>query len=352
MGELELVVGGRRHAGWKSVRVQRSLEQLASSFDLGFTDRWSRQHEPVAILAGADCTIEIDGERILTGYVDDVEVTSSATERGMTASGRAKTADLVDASAVHRPGQWSGMSLLGIASELCAPFGIGVRSEVELSDPVVRRFVLQHGEGAYEALERLARLKGVLVVSSPHGELVFTRSGRRSSRSRIERGVNILRGQIKTSTRDLHSEYIVKAQSQGSDDSYGDAAAGPKGTATDAEVGRYRPLIIMSDEQGSPAELKARAQWERNVRRGRSARLTYSVPGWTNAADEAWDVNTRVEVIDPWFGVAEELLIVSATFARGSEGTTTELELLRPAAFDVVAAEKRKKARGEGRLFS
>lgn len=347
MTDLELLVRGRRHRGWKNVRIVRSIEQLASAFDVGFTDRWSRTDEPLGIFAGDECALEVDGDRIVSGYVDDAEVSSTASDRSMTVSGRSRAGDLVDASAVHKSGQWTSRPLREIATDLCKPFGVAVRAEVDLGG-AIRTFALQEGESVYEALDRLARIRGLLVVTATDGAVVFTRAGKSGARTRLERGVNILRGTVRTSWRERFSEYIVKAQSSGDDSLFGEPAAAAKATAKDAGVGRHRPLIILSDEQGSVAELKQRAQWEANVRAGRASRLVYEVPGWRDAAGAIWEPNTRVQVIDPWFRVNAELLIVSATLARSDQGTTTELELADPKAFDVLPVTPKPKKDDDG----
>ncbi|MFR9013994.1 MAG: phage baseplate assembly protein, partial [Desulfovibrio piger] len=77
--DIILEVDGRRYGGWKSIDISRGLEQCAGTFRLSVTDRWPQQNEPRGIKAGAACRVTIDGRAVITGYVDDVEVSWSAT---------------------------------------------------------------------------------------------------------------------------------------------------------------------------------------------------------------------------------------------------------------------------------
>ena len=94
--DIILEVDGRRYGGWKSIDISRGLEQCAGTFRLSVTDRWPQQNEPRGIKAGAACRVTIDGRAVITGYVDDVEASWSATSHEYRVSGRDKTADLVD----------------------------------------------------------------------------------------------------------------------------------------------------------------------------------------------------------------------------------------------------------------
>ena len=66
---IELVVGSLRYAGWKSVRVTRSIESIAGSFALDVSDRWG-DGELWPIAEEDVCRVLIDGETVLDGFVD------------------------------------------------------------------------------------------------------------------------------------------------------------------------------------------------------------------------------------------------------------------------------------------
>ena len=122
----------------------------------------------------------------------------------------------------------------------------------------------------------------------------------------------------------------------GDDEFSGRQAAQIKRTSDDDRVPRYRPLIIHAENEDTGKELQARVDWERNNRAGRARRVTYTVFGWTDDDGKQWAPNTLVRVKDPWFRIDGELLIATVRFSKSLErGTTTQLDLVRPEAFDI-----------------
>lgn len=332
MGDASLLVSGSAYLGWTSVAVTRSMEQLASTFEVSFVEQWSGQDLPIPLIEGVPCLVKLNTTPVVNGYVDDVTIDYDDRSHGMSVSGRSRTGDLVDCSALYTlgKGQWRNQPLIQIATDLCQPFGITVSVQTDLGAPF-RRFTLQDGETVHEALERAARMRGVLMMTDGTGALVFTRATAAArTRTAVERGVNVLRGRRTGSWRDRFSQYTVKTQVAGDDNFFGGSAATPKRVCSDADVNRYRPLILQAEGQESGAELQKRADWERNVRAGRAQRLSYTVDGWSNQ-EGLWQPNVLARVVDPALKVNAELLILSVRQVKNAEdGSVTELELADP----------------------
>ena len=151
MPDVRLKVAGSEYGGWKRIRISRSIEQLAGSFDLAVSELWPGQDYERRILAGDACSVLVDGQALVTGYVDDVSIAHGSTRHEVGVSGRDATGDLVDCSAIKGSGQWASRTLEQIATELCKPFGIKVRAEVN-TGKAFNGFALQEGETVFEAL--------------------------------------------------------------------------------------------------------------------------------------------------------------------------------------------------------
>lgn len=331
MPKVELVVGGVKYGGWKSVSITRSIEQISGSFDLGISEHWPDSGGPRPIKPGQKCEVRIDGKPVITGHVDDVEPSYDATSREVAVRGRDVTGDLVDCSAVLK--QWKQATTLYIAKALCAPFGIEASGDI--TGGRWKIFKTTPGETAFEALERAARLDGVLLISDGKGGLVITRAGTQRIDTALEHGVNIVSASATLSHRDRHSEITVKGQGPGDDDASGPAVAAQEGKATDAGITRHRPLIVNADGQGGAANLKQRAEWEIAVRLARSAIVEITVQGWSHAGG-LWEPNTRVKVRDPWLGIDGEMLLTGVTLTLDESGHRAVLSLTRPQAFDLL----------------
>lgn len=334
MRDVQLLVDGKAYGGWKSVRIVRSIEQLASSFVLDITEQWVGQDERLPVAEGADCVIAVDGDPVLTGYVDTVPRSYGPGAHNIGVNGRSKTGDLVDCSAIYRTGQWKQAGLLKISKDLCSPFGIAVKADAPVGAKF-RKFSIQEGETVHECIERAARMRGVLLTTAPNGDLAIARAGNGRISTTLKYGVNIIGGGSTGSMKGRHSNYIVKGQAPGSDNFHGKKANQQKAEATDQAVTRHRPLIVMAEDAATAQSLLDRAAWERNTRAGRSQRVSYKVQGWEHD-DGLWEPNKMVPVWDPVLMIDSELLLVSVALVVGeSDGEIAELELTGAGAFDV-----------------
>lgn len=335
MPDVVLTVNGQQYGGWKKAAVRIGIEQISGSFELEVTERWAGRSEPWPIRHGEACTVQVDGETVITGHVDDVLPQFDATQHGVTVVGRDATGDLVDCSAIAKSSEWQGRTLLQVAEDLARPFGVKVIAETEVGAPF-QRSRLQQGETVFEALERAARMRGVLLVSDGQGNLVITRAGKQRIGTALVQGGNILRGSATFSLRERFSRYVCKGQAPGSDFSSSEQNAQIESKpAADGEVKRYRPLIVIAESSSDTRGLNDRALWEAAVRLGRSARPVITVQGWRHA-DGLWRPNRLVQVAAPYFHLDREMLIVSVAYTIGEGGTFTELELCRPEAFQLL----------------
>jgi prophage tail gpP-like protein len=280
MPEVSVNINGVALSGWKTVEITRSLEQLAHTFTVGYTAPLESGGQPRRIASGSACTVSIDKTKLLAGYVVDAQHSYDATTRSYSVSGASKTIDLVDCAAVHKTGQWSSATILQVARDVCAPFGITANLADGLpAGSVLRRFALQEGETAYETIERAARMRGFLLLTTQTGDLQIARPSAVSPCAVLKYGANILRFNGGDSWQDRFSAYTLKTQAAGDDNSFGEAVAAIKRTSTDATINRYRPTTIMAENEDSGRELQARADWECNLRTTRGTRVTYTEIG-------------------------------------------------------------------------
>lgn len=338
---IEVKVDGAIYGGWKTARIPFGIEQIANSFDISVTDRWSGQDTPRPIKVGSNCQVLLDGDLVITGFIDDVNVDFDATNHGINITGRDKTGDLVDCSAIHKSGQWSNSSLDKIVRDVCAPFGIKVITETAIGD-AFSTFSIQEGETAFECIDRACRMRAVMPVSDGKGNLVITRAKSGGPVAELIQGENIKKCQGAFSLQERFSSYLIKGQDRSADDN-DDATIHTQVSARSEDnfIKRYRPLIVLAEDKGAHATYKQRAEWERNVRRGRSARATVTVNGWRNVSGALWRANTMAHLNAAYLSVNTDLLIVGGTYILSeSEGQLTELNLVGREAFDLVVGVK------------
>ena len=113
------------------------------------------------------------GAALITGYIDTIDIDLTDTSCRLSVNGRDKTGDLVDSSAIHGSGQWKNVRLEQIVRDICKPFGIEVLVQTDTGDAISSSL---DDEKAFDAIDRAARAKAILVSSSPAGQLVLTRA--------------------------------------------------------------------------------------------------------------------------------------------------------------------------------
>lgn len=346
-GIAELKVEGVYYGGWKTLRVTRSIEQLAGTFDLEITERWPGNPAASPIKPGQKCQLLLDGEAVITGYTDTVVADYDASRHTIRVTGRDKTGDLVDCAAIHKSGQWHNVKIDQLARDLLKPYDIKIIVEADVGK-AFPSWNIQEGESVFECLERAARMKALLLTSNPSGDLVITRTGKVSLEHGLVEGVNIKGARAEFSWKERFSSYVVKGQGKLGED--GDAIhAAPTGKVADEIITRHRPFIVLAESHSQSATLRDRAEWERNVRRGRSARGSITVQGWRHPGGTLWQPNMLVPVTSPllWLDNAQ-MLIVGCTYTLDDQGgTLTELAISKPEAFQLLEGVSQSKLFGK-----
>ncbi len=342
MPDLILTVNGTEYGGWMRANVHRGIEEIAGKFLIEVTELWPDNATPRQIHTGDACSLAVNGKTVITGSVDKVKVTYDNSSHNVSIEGRDATCDLVDCSAIYKTGQWTNAKLDQIARDLCAPFKIKVLVQTDIG-AVFPKWKIQEGETCYECLERAARLRGVLLLSDGQGGLILGKPGTASIGVTLERGVNILKAEGENDQSKRFSQYTVKGQRAGTDHDSGEPLVAQKGMATDADVKRYRPLVIVCEDQGQIADFNLRAKLEATVRAARALQAKIGVQGWSVPSGDIWSPNKLVTVRDPWLGIDRDLLIKEVDLTLDEQGTRAEISLTIAEAYDVLPPKHVKK---------
>ncbi len=338
MSEWTLKVDGVVYGGWKSLRVSRSMEQVADSFDFSTSDRWKEGAVARPIRPGAPCTVAYAGQTVVKGYVDEVSMDYSATQHSIRVSGRSLAGELVDTTWLPANGnasQWSGQTLMQVAVTLAGTYGVAVATDlndVELGGPF-KNVAMNPGESVWSFLEKLAGHRGVRFVSQSDGSLLITRAGLVDSGGAIELGVNTLSAQGRLSHRERFR--LTRVRGQAATEERWDPQLVSEADAYDGEIRTTRHRLIIASGQVSKTECLARALWQTAVSRGRAQSVTYTVQGWHNPTG-LWQINTRVPVRDSYQGIDDKRLIVTTDFVLDESGSRTEITLMPIEAFQMI----------------
>ena len=351
---------------WKEIKIQRSMEQVSSSFIISLADKWRETNDLWPLKPGAPIAIKIGKENVLNGYIDTMNVDIKNDDRTVEISGRDLTGDLVDSSAFTSPGTYKNIKVDALAKKFATDiFGIKVTAEVDVGDSF-KKFTVKQGETVFEMLERAAKLRGLLLISDNDGNLIITnRSGgnadvssgsttapslknlvaqtsftvtaaSESSTVALIQGENIIEAKASYDYSDRFQTYLVKGQAVSSDTFNGKKNTSVSAVARDLTIERSRTKIIIADGTVDKSSAQKRANWEAIVRASKAVDVIVKVQGWKQTqGGKLWKPNILVSLEAGFIGLQGiKLLVTSVQFTKSiDEGTVTMLKLTRPDAY-------------------
>lgn len=334
--EVEVVVDGAAHRGFKSADVSLSIERIAGAFSVVATDTWMEggQRQRRSFAPGQAAQVRVGGDPAIRGFIDATSPQYDGNSYTVRITGRDASGDLVDSAAIHPGGEWLDAPLERIARDLLKPFGMPVR--VSDAGRLFERFAIEPGESVYEALERAARLRQLLVTSDGRGGIVIGKPGQGPNLGALDRR-SVLSASADFSDANRASEIIVRATREGDiDDVDPEDLAYVVGRARDPGIKRYRPRIVIAEQAVPGITLDDRAEWEVRVRAGRGRKFDVVVDSWSNAAGQKWVPNGTLDYSDDWLGADGRFLISNVTYSQADTARTARLSLLPPYAFDTL----------------
>jgi prophage tail gpP-like protein len=337
MSDVKLTIFGddfsTEISGWTNVRITRGIERIPTDFDVSMTERFPGVDDIVA-KPGMKCTVQIDSDTVVTGYLDRVESGIGPHDHPIRIVGRGYCQDLVDCSAVWQGGQFRNQTVLKIAESVAKPFGIEVLAAGDVGDPFYS-ISMQPGETAFSLITKLCRERALLCYEDESGRLVLGRANTDATAGGIREGVNVEGAKFTLAMDQRFSDYTVIQQgAAAAQDILGNASLDVY-TFKDVQVPRYRPKYLVPEYGDADYTVaKAKAQWEANRRLGRGYLLSARVDSWRDGDEQLWVPNTLCPIDLPTLKVKDvSWLIGEVTYSLGPDGTHTELTLMPPDAF-------------------
>lgn len=341
-----LTVNGTEYTGWEALTITRSLDSVADAFSLSgaFNPDNPQVKSAFKPFGYQAATVNIDGELILTGTIESVSPSISASDRTINAQGRSKTGVLVDCSIDGVGYQFSGTSLLANAQKLCKPFSIEALSAMGIgtsfksatqiaivpeASKILKDAKAEPGQSVFEFLNRIAQDAGLILTSDVKGRLIITKiqPGAAPVASLIEGVGGFMSASVTYNGAGRFSRYKVLQQQDG--------APGISGTADDAGVKIYRPSVSVGAESDAKDVNKA-AQWRRALALAGAVSVSAKMAEWRAPNGQLWTPGMVVTLLSPGAFILKEtpFIIAEASLTLdASDGRTTSLRLVLPSTY-------------------
>ncbi|MBV1835661.1 phage baseplate assembly protein [Acetobacter estunensis] len=339
--QVVAVIGSQIVTGWTEATIRVGVEIMPWTADLGITYRQPQGGLPLKVNEGDTAQIYIGTTPLITGYVVGVVDSKGPDSHEVRLQIASKSMDLVDCSAEFSTYQMNSTNALAVAQRVAAFAGINVIAVGDAGNTDIQQFSVILTETAYEVIERLARLAGVLFYDRPDGNVTMSRVGSTRMASGFVMGGNVehctrarsMAGRYSTITAVLQNTVMLFTSPNEADYVGQMEAISSPAKATDVTITRNRPLLIPVElGDANAAVAQQRVLWEAARRWGRSRPITVTCDSWVDSEGKIWCPNTLAPFTDE-AGSSIDYVIGEITFRKGSEGTRADVVLMPPAAF-------------------
>ncbi len=342
LNPIVLRVNGNDFGGWETASVTASANEAVRTFNVTTSERrpdWPikpQDEVEVVTFSGSGG----DGDVLVKGYVDDYKASLDAESHTATISGRGKTCDIVDCSAVHETGRFEKKDIGEIANILSKRYGVKIVVKAK-NLKKIERFHIQVGESVWSAVERIARSQDLMLVGGADGSLEIHDSPEELIDDALYEG-EFLSIETEISAKDRHSEYKVKGQRAFSAEAP-DLKIEKK--AVDGSIKRIRTKIIVAEGDLDNDGAEKRAKNEKSTRQGNSIKVDIMVSGFYRPKGGLWTPMKKIYVYSPTVHIDQTMAIESCEFSKdANDKTTTKLSLVDPKALKDKSGDSRSKS--------
>jgi prophage tail gpP-like protein len=322
--------GGYQYSTWTEATAEAGAQQAARSFSIIASEPDQLFSEAWPLRPGTDVAVKASGSLIVKGYIDTYSPEFGDGYHRAVISGRSKTKDVIDSSAIHKTGEFKKKTILDIGKELLKDFNVELQSAIaDLTKFPVWR--LAPGATVFNELEVMARQDRALLIGTADGNLKLTRADQfQMHAGALIEGVNIQQASAQLSEKHRHDKVHARGQKRlGS----GEDAHRLEYVSRDKTVERHRPLLVLAEGDTDKDRLKNRAKWQVARAAGWSTQATIVVPSWRDEAGELWDPEKLVFVESRKLKISQVMAIRQVRFLQNNDqGTIATLTLVDPQA--------------------
>lgn len=328
--QIRVEVGGEEFTAWERMAVRGAFDEGCRAFSLKAANELGAAVTHATFALGIQLKIFANDDLLLDGYVDRRRPHIDQDGTSIAITGRSKSCDLIDCSAVHDTGDFENMTPADIGNAIAA--GLTARFETDQQLDQVARYHLSQGKTIFTVVEELCREQVKTLTGTAAGNILITRAGTKRHAGGLYEGKNIIEADGDHNASNRHSKYIVRGQRP---IGHGAEALEIEAIAQDSKVGRYRPVIIVQKEDTSKSRAKGRAAARRNRAAGNSLRSDITVQGFRDEAGVLFEPGYLIWTEGETLGIAQDMLIESVEFSKDSKnGSLAVLGVVDPRAYD------------------
>lgn len=389
VNKITVQIGDKNYIDFKSFNLYKDIESLSGQFHVSVSPPYDMRDFIIDIQdPNSPIIIDIDGEPIITGYVDNIDIGYDTTYHDITLTGRDKTADFIDSTldskTFNPPIGFVALltKLLQIVGYQVVPppknigFGVPIgngKQQISIINnagaieplSISEGIQLRHSETAYGLIQKMAEKRQLILSSDGNGNILIRKIGDERSETilqNIDQDAsinNIKSGSLKIDFSNRFNKYTIKSMLNPSNNGtpYGDDASevsnvgvAQMGVSYDNEVRATRKFTAIGSSAMTSGDCKNRAMWQANIARTKGFSYCCEVFGFRQnlnkikslgyAGNPLWKPNQLVYVNDQFANIDDDMLIKSVTYNQDLKtGSTTKLELVNKDSYSLSIFE-------------
>ena len=279
------------------------------------------------------CTILLAGQPVIDGFIETRQVAYDANSHAVMLIGKSTPAWPARSSVDTKTGNFDGKTVEQVAREVLAPYAgfVNVKVIGKLNALPFDKLQNQPGEMIWDFLERIARVRGIVLGSDAFGNFLLIGDHTMPVVTDLIEGVNIKKCQAVFTKEHAYNKFVVTGQTAASDSNSGPAASEQRAEVPGA--GTIKSVLLTTSEQPvkSVVELYDRARNEEIWNDGTQMAVTITVQGWLRDGKTLWHVGDNVFLKSPMAMLNTTMKIQNAAFSQDNQnGTITTLDLVPP----------------------
>ena len=331
---MMLEVDGIQYTNFTEATCNIRLDALTNTFNF---EAVAPSDDPLPFKGGEACKVIVDGEVVLTGFIEIVAVTYDGTDHVIRVSGRDKTADLLDSTIdVIDDLRGDNLTLKTVIEKVISQLGLSISVIDQVNpDPFSATEDVaapEPGENAFSFIEKYARKRQVLLTSNSDGNIVIATNTGQNAAGAVQHIIgaddnNVIRSSFSFDITGRYNAYKAAsglnpvALNQAGDSDLA-SLVNQSGGVFDSTIRRGRQLILISETPFSDSNCIERAKWEADIRKARGLAYSASVNGFRVGVDDGdlWQINRIYQIVDDFVGKIEPMLCNSIIFTFDLEG--------------------------------
>ena len=319
----------------ESCKSFRAIDTCAHTWSarIAWTPEDARFAEALKPYKYPEAECYLGGKLVVKGLLYSIEPANNENGRSMVLEGWSKTADVVD-STIKPPYEQTNITLEKRAKQLVEPLGIPVKIAEDpltriplISDEPFAKVTCAPEDTIFKHLSELGSQRGILISSSPLGELLLTVAAFSESIGTIEEIIPPGR-EFKTKFDGRKRFNVYKALGQSPQKTAVTAVA------KDNAVPKSRFQTFKAND-ANLGNIQNAANWRRSKQLADALTIPFPVDSWYGPNKLLWSENTIVTVKSDTIFVPGgfDFLIRSVEFTFQGSGTVAVLNLVPPQVF-------------------